>query len=195
MELFKGKAKGMSMYIRDWDEPEIRDFDGEEIEGRPTRAFGTSEFTYAGKVYKPEPWENEWGVEDLKKYLEQWLKVEFTFCLCGLYEHSWDTIPHHSDTVPTLDDIVVGVSFGAPRILEWMQYRSDIKKETNTSKTHFIKYDESIEDRFKPVRINYLLEDGDVYVFNGHSQMNTTNSIPALEGTGARVSLTFRTGI
>jgi len=190
MELYKGKAKGFPMYIRRWDEPEMREFDGEEVEGRPTRAFGTSEFTYAGKVYKPEPWATRWEVEDLKNYLEQWLKVEFTFCLCGLYEHSWDSIPHHSDTVPTLDDIVVGVSFGAPRILEWHQYKYDIKKETNTSKIEAL----AINNQ-EVTRINYLLEDGDVYMFDGHSQMFTTHSIPALEGTGARVSLTFRTGV
>jgi len=195
MELYKGKAKGFPMYIRRWDEPEIREFDGEEVEGRPTRAFGTSEFTYAGKVYKPEPWATRWEVEDLKNYLERWLKVEFTFCLCGLYENSWDNIPHHSDTIPTLDDIVVGVSFGAPRILEWLTYRGDIKAETNTSKTHFIKYAEEIADYWEPTKTSYLLEDGDVYVFDGHSQMCSTHAIPPLVGTGSRYSLTFRTGI
>lgn len=54
--------------------------------------------------------------------------IEFTFCLCGLYETGDDSIPHHSDTVPTLDDVVLGISFGGTRVLEWNNYSKEIKK-------------------------------------------------------------------
>jgi len=201
MDLFKGRAKDYPVRIREWDERTDRDWEDTKVVGRPTRAFGTSVFEYAGKTYPPTPWEENEDLEDLKKYLEKWLSVEydrpveFTFCLCGLYEYSWDEIPHHSDTVPTYNDLVVGVSYGSPRILEWLTYRGDIKAETNTSKTHFIKYAEEIADYWEPTKTSYLLEDGDVYVFDGHSQMCSTHAIPPLVGTGSRYSLTFRTGI
>ena len=70
-------------------------------------------------------------------------------------------IPHHSDTVPTLDDLVVGVSFGAPRILEWIDYGYDIKKETNTSETN-------ISGTANAITRRYLLKDGDVYIFSNN---------------------------
>ena len=188
MKLLKGFAKGFPLYIRKWDEPTVREFGGIEVEGRPTRAFGTSVFNYAGKVYRPDPWEERWEVDDLKYYLEERLEVDFNFCLCGLYKTGAISVPHHSDTVPTLEDVVVGVSFGAPRVLEWRQYENEIKKETNTSKT-------AIGTNWTFETTRYFLEDGDVYMFDGHSQMTSTHSVPTLEGVGERSSLTFRTGL
>jgi alkylated DNA repair dioxygenase AlkB len=145
-------------------------------------------------VYKPEPWTKE--VEAIKEKAEAWAakiigrKIKFTFCLCGLYETGDDTIPHHSDTVPKLRDHVLGISFGAPRILEWTNYTGGlIKKKTNSSKIHLDGYFLKSETR------RILLEDGDAYLFDGHSQMKSTHSIPALEGTRKRISLTFRSGL
>ena len=47
-------------------------------------------------------------------------KVEFTFCLCGLYKTGEIAIPHHSDTVPTQKDHVYFLSpMGDPRVFEW----------------------------------------------------------------------------
>ena len=42
---------------------------------------------------------------------------------------------------------------------------------------------------------NYLIEDGDTFIFDGHSQMNATHSVLDVVGGGQRVNLTFRTGI
>jgi len=39
------------------------------------------------------------------------------------------------------------------------------------------------------------MEDGDLFIFDGHSQMFATHSVPDVEGGGERVNLTFRTGI
>ena len=41
----------------------------------------------------------------------------------------------------------------------------------------------------------YLLRHGDVIIFDGASQMNTTHAVPRLRGVGERINLTFRTGI
>jgi alkylated DNA repair dioxygenase AlkB len=107
--------------------------------------------------------------------------------LCGLYEDGSVSIPHHSDTVPTEDDLVVGVSFGAPRFMEWNQYDTYIKEHTNTSE---------IDNELSwSLQKKYFLDDGDVYVFDGHSQMNSTHAIPPMDNVGERINLTFRTGL
>ena len=113
--------------------------------------------------------------------------VRFNFCLCGLYKTGETGIPHHSDTVPTENDLVVGVSFGAARSMEWNQYDTYIKDHTNTSE---------IDKKMKwALQKTYLLNDGDVYIFDGESQMNSTHAIPPMENVGERINLTFRTGL
>jgi len=192
IEVIEGVLKGYEPDIKKWDKPTTREYNGKKVEGRPTKGYGTSSFEYAGKLYKPEPWTISMNIVKMATELLIYKKlnrvVKFSFCLCGLYETGKMGIPHHSDTVPTLDDLVVGVSFGAPRILEWIDYGYDIKKETNTSKTN-------ISGTANAVTRKYLLKDGDVYIFDGHSQMTSTHSIPTIENVGKRVNLTFRTGL
>tara|TARA_R110000851_G_scaffold254_3_gene905 strand:+ start:244 stop:825 length:582 start_codon:yes stop_codon:yes gene_type:complete len=193
MKVFAKKVfQGDNPNIVAWDEPTVRKFDGETVYGRPTKGYGTSEFDYAGKLYKPEPWTVQ--MKYIKTKAEDWASeimnrpIEFTFCLCGLYETGDDSIPHHSDTVPTLDDVVLGISFGGTRVLEWNNYLKDIKKDTNTSEVY-------IPFQHKPDTDQFLLEEGDVYMFDGHSQMKSTHSIPPLIGCQKRTSLTFRSGL
>lgn len=192
IEVIEGVLEGYEPDIKNWDKPTTREYNGKKVEGRPTKGYGTSSFEYAGKLYKPEPWTISMNIVKMATELLIHKKlnrvVKFSFCLCGLYETGKMGIPHHSDTVPTLDDLVVGVSFGAPRILEWIDYGYDIKKETNTSKTN-------ISGTANAVTRKYLLKDGDVYIFDGHSQMTSTHSIPTIENVGKRVNLTFRTGL
>ena len=193
MKVFAKKVfKGDNPNIVVWDEPTVRRFGGKKVYGRPTKGYGTSEFNYAGKLYKPEPWTIQ--MKYIKTKAEDWASeimnrpIEFTFCLCGLYETGDDSIPHHSDTVPTLDDVVLGISFGGTRVLEWNNYLKDIKKDTNTSEVY-------IPFQHKPDTDQFLLEEGDVYMFDGHSQMKSTHSIPPLIGCQKRTSLTFRSGL
>ena len=179
-----------------WDEPRERMFEGVMVQGRPTRGFGDSSFEYAGKLYEPEPWTNE--IEIIKTAAEQIASkefrkdIKFTFCLCGYYSDQGEGIPHHSDTVPTLDDVVFSISFGAPRVFEWTTYAHHIKDDTNTSDTYI-----DITSRSnKPMGTSlYLLEHGDAIMFNGSSQMTSTHAIPELLGAGERINLTFRSGI
>jgi alkylated DNA repair dioxygenase AlkB len=193
MKIFaKEVFKGNNPNITNWDKPTIRKFDGKSVYGRPTKGYGTSEFKYAGKLYKPEPWTKEMKV--IKTEAEDWASqilnesIEFTFCLCGLYESGDDNIPHHSDTVPTLQDVVLGISFGGARVFEWNDYSKPIKSHTNTSQAN-------IHNKGKPKTTRYLVEEGDIYMFDGHSQMTSTHSVPPLVGSKPRVSLTFRSGL
>ena len=182
--------------IDKWDDPRERMFEGTMVKGRPTRGFGDASFDYAGKLYKPEPWNNK--IELIKTAAEQIASkefkrdIEFTFCLCGYYSDQGEGIPHHSDTVPTLDDVVFSISFGAPRVFEWTTYSAHIKQDTNTSDT-----DLHISPRSNPPMGTswYLLEHGDAIMFNGISQMNSTHAIPELLGAGERINLTFRSGL
>lgn len=192
IKFIKGGMKGFDPLIYEWDEPVVREYCGKTIYGRKTKGFGEESFEYAGKFYNPSPWTQpmkyiKWNTESLVK-AQIGKKVDFNFCLCGLYEEDGKGIPHHSDTVPTLDDIVVSLSFGAPRIFEWREYHYDIKKETNTSETH-------IDLEGNATITHYLLEDGDVLIFDGASQMTSTHAVLDLVGARDRVNLTFRTGI
>ena len=47
-KLFKGLMKEYHDVITEWDKPNTRIFNGNEVVGRPTRGFGNSNF------YKPE---------------------------------------------------------------------------------------------------------------------------------------------
>lgn len=177
--------------IDHWDDPRERLFEGTMVKGRPTRGFGDSTFKYAGKVYKPEPWTHQ--MQLIKAAAEEVAsktfnkRVMFTFCLCGLYPDE-KGIPYHSDTVPTLNDVVVSISLGSPRVFNWRTYQNNIKQHTNTS-------DISLKENFLKEEKSYILEHGDVIMFDGHTQMKSTHSIPDLVGAGERVNLTFRSGL
>ena len=192
LKFYKGAMKGYDPLIDKWDKPTKRIYEGRTLEGRQTRGFGDSKFSYAGRRYHPDAWTQP--MKYIKGNLETFIRreldieVDFKFCLCGYYGTDGKGIPHHSDTVPTYNDLVVSLSFGAPRIFQWHEYGYHIKKETNTSKTNIYTTDTRKET-------NYLMEDGDLFIFDGHSQMFATHSVPDVEGGGERVNLTFRTGI
>jgi len=191
MRVIKKALVDYKPVITEWDKPVIREFDGKKVVGRPTKVYGTKSFEYAGKLYKPEPWSESMSILKMATQLLVYKKlnkiVKFNFCLCGLYKTGKIGIPHHSDTVPTEEDLVVGVSFGAPRSMEWNQYDTYIKDHTNTSEIN--------KDMDWALQKTYLLSDGDVYIFDGESQMNSTHAIPPMDNVGERINLTFRTGL
>ena len=180
--------------ITDWDKPVIREFDGKKVVGRPTKAYGTKSFEYAGKLYKPEPWSESMSIlkmaTQLLVYKELNKIVKFNFCLCGLYKDGSVSIPHHSDTVPTLDDIVVSVSFGVDRIFKLKTYLHPIKEKVDTSEL-LEGYEKHLNNKK-----SYLLQHGDVIIFDGRSQMKSTHAIERNDKIkGSRMNLTFRTGL
>ncbi len=132
---------------------------------------------------------------DLKQEAERlvWEELgidkQFTFCLCGYYGVDGKGIPHHSDTVPTLDDIVVSISLGAPRVFVQRTYQNNVKTRTDTSEI------ETKIENFMIDEKHYILEDGDVLIFDGHNQMKSTHAVPDLEKAGTRINLTFRSGL
>tara|TARA_R110002020_G_scaffold176531_2_gene368815 strand:+ start:888 stop:1484 length:597 start_codon:yes stop_codon:yes gene_type:complete len=198
----------MHKYIKDtvtltpefeyWDEPKIREYGGVQVIGRPTRGFGDNPFEYAGKHMNPEPWDTD-NMEFYKEIAEELAshvvgrKIKFTFCLCGLYKTGMVSVPHHSDTVPNLGDIVLSLSFGAARVFEWNQYSYEIKKKTNSSQIleHRLKI---WEDKPKQTE-RYILSHGDAILFDGESQMTSTHAVPEVLNVGERINLTFRSGL
>ena len=190
--------------ITEGDKPVERVFNGQKIMGRPTRGFGDAPFKYAGKRYSPDPWETAPAILAIKIAAESLIterflhEVNFTFCLAGHYPQGSDSIPHHSDTVPSRDSLVLSISFGAPRLFEWREYDYPIKKKTNTSKIHLVGREIQLlgadcRYRRKYYRTEkYLLEHGDVILFDGESQMMSTHAVPSIVGGGERINLTFR---
>ena len=193
-KLFKGIMQEYHDIITEWDEPQTRIFDGKEIEGRPTRGFGNSNFYYAGKYMRPEPWDSHPQVKEIKERSEALVsaelnrEIEFTFCLCGFYSKEGKGIPHHSDTVPTNKDVVFSISLGAPRIMEWRTYLTAIKEGSDTSRL-------CVWNRPPDKEELYILEHGDAVLFDGLSQLFSTHSILPFPGAGERTNLTFRTGL
>ena len=194
----KGLFKDFEHKIDKWDAPRERMFDGAMVKGRPSRGFGEASFDYAGKLYEPEPWTFE--IELIKTAAEQlatmYFKrpVEFNFCLCGYYGKDGKGIPHHSDTVPTVDDIVVSISFGGPRIFVQRTYQNPIKKHSNTSEIT-ITNPFRLKENFLIEEKHYLLEQGDIIMFDGENQMYSTHAVSDIEFGKERVNLTFRSGI
>jgi alkylated DNA repair dioxygenase AlkB len=184
--------KGRSPNIEAWDEPTQRIFKGKTVLGRPTRGYGSTSFNYAGKLYEPSPWTDTMYTfkQDVEKLVWRRLGIDkqFTFCLCGFYGTDGRGIPHHSDTVPTEKDLVVSISLGAPRIFIQRTYQNPIKKHTNTSEI-FLKENFVIDEKY------YILQDGDVLIFDGKNQLYSTHSVPDLQETNERVNLTFRSGL
>jgi alkylated DNA repair dioxygenase AlkB len=180
--------------ITEWDEPQIRIFDGKEVMGRPTRGFGESNFYYAGKYMRPEPWDTNPVIKEIKEKSEQLVsremgkEVEFTFCLCGYYSSDGEGIPHHSDTVPKNSDLVFSISLGASRIMEWRTYLTAIKEGSDTSRL-------CVWNRPPDKEELYILEHGDALLFDGMSQLFSTHAILPVAEAGERINLTFRTGL
>jgi alkylated DNA repair dioxygenase AlkB len=188
----KGALKDFNPVFDDWDPPVVRETKNGMVYGRPSRGFGDAPFHYAGKFMKPEPWSDM--MKEIKEVSEKitqeelGIKTKYTFCLCGYYSEKGEGIPHHSDTVPTEDDLVFSASFGAPRIFEWRQYSKQIKEHVNTS-------DITIDPAWKHLTTSYVLEHGDVLIFNGRTQMTSTHGVPDVQGVGERINLTFRSGL
>ena len=84
---------------------------------------------------------------------------------------------------------MVSISLGGPRVFIQRTYQNPVKKYTNTSEINVHKENFLIDEQF------YLLENGDVLIFDGHNQMNSTHAVGDLEHAEERVNLTFRTGI
>ena len=194
MKVIKKALVDYQPVITEWDEPVIREFDGKKIVGRPTKAYGTKSFEYAGRLYEPEPWSISMNILKMAAQVLVFKEinkvVKFNFCLCGYYKDGSVSIPHHSDTVPTLNDIVVSISFGTNRIFKLETYLHPIKEKVDTS--------ELLEGYEKHLnyRKSYLLQHGDVMIFDGHSQMKSTHAIERNDKIKeSRMNLTFRTGL
>ena len=173
-EITKGYAGALSYRTFEdiaWLEPTNRYDERHQryITGRPSQGFGDEAFAYAGKEIDPLPWHSHMYVNQLKARLERDLGVDFYFCLAGLYADETIGIPYHHDEIESDDDLIVSLSFGATRLF---QNRKDSDGWVDS----------------------YIVENGDLMVFDGHSQRVSQHGVPALSSPcGPRINLTFRT--
>ena len=56
IKFYKSQFSGFDPSITSWDEPVNRIYNGKKIQGRKTKAFGTADFEYAGRLYKTRIW-------------------------------------------------------------------------------------------------------------------------------------------
>ena len=216
----KGLMKDKAPTFHEWDKPVDREVDGKLIKGRPTLGYGDFSFEYAGKYMEPRPWTDHAEMPYIRKaattltceFFKQkkpegfphfWgghrhttvdpeVTLDFQFCLVGLYEDGTVDIPHHSDTVPSEADLVLSISYGAPRLFVWRQYDYAIKDVPWTSKIFLGRLGKPIAHK----DYYFILEDGDALLFTGKSQLYSTHAVPVSSGAlGRRVNLTFRTGM
>ena len=198
--IIKGALSHLNPDLKHWDKPKVRNDEmGRKIKGRPSRGFGDRNFEYAGKMMNPEPWDTEEIMPYMKTIAEcvtnnYWNGGghEFTFCLVGEYPNGTTEVVHHSDTVPSSYDIVCSMSFGSPRLFEWTTYNDQIKDMFETSK---LRYTEKQLEKMVVKKERYLLEHGDVMIFNGESQMNSTHAVPSISGVDRRLNFTFRSSM
>ena len=197
--IIKGALSHLNPDLKHWDKPKIRkDEMGRKITGRPSRGFGDRNFSYAGKSMNPEPWDAEEVMPYMKSIAEYLCNhywgggYTFDFCLVGEYPDGTTEVVHHSDTVPSSYDIVCSMSFGSPRLFEWISYKDQIKDMFETSK---LRYTEKQLKKMIVNRDNYLLEHGDVMIFTGESQMNSTHAVPRISGVDRRLNFTFRSNM
>ena len=50
IKFYKSQFSGFDPSITSWDEPVNRIYNGKKIQGRKTKAFGTADFEYAGRL-------------------------------------------------------------------------------------------------------------------------------------------------
>ena len=70
----------------------------------------------------------------------------------------------------------------------FIKLEKDIKEKVDTSE---------IDTKYIPKKslTHYLMEDGDVFIFDGKSQMRSTHAVLDMKGCGERINLTFRSGV
>jgi alkylated DNA repair dioxygenase AlkB len=225
MCFFKGFLPDLKPVFQEWNLPIDRVVKGQTIKGRPTRGFGDFEFEYTGKLMTPDPWDSHPDMPVIKEAVENkltdWItnsntsfakdllfrwkdkpnqlsECSFDFCLVGLYKTGLVHIPHHTDTVPSADSLVLSLSFGAPRLFIWRQYNFAIKNKLNTSEVvEDLYYNKKRCRTTKPYQMFYFyLEHGDAVLFTGKSQLFATHAVPKLNGLNEpRINLTFRSGL
>ena len=154
-----------------WEKPQDRfdEIHNRWIKGLPYQGYGYNQFTYAGKSITPLSPASHAQIFGMWKILEQELKCEFCVCLADYYADNTVGIPYHYDEVSSDQDLIVSVSFGATRLF---QNRADLTGRVS----------------------NYILEDGDVMIFDGVSQRLSQHCVPPMANqSGELVNLTFRT--
>lgn len=125
-------------------------------------------YAYSGLRLEPAPWTPT--LQCLRERVESLARVRFNSVLLNRYRDGRDSMGWHSDDEPELgrNPVIASVSFGAAR--------------------RFL-----MEHRKRRLRLEWLLEDGDVLVLGGPTQHCWRHHVPKTrEPVGPRINLTFR---
>lgn len=131
-------------------------------------------YVYAGKQHKLAQFTPTLAI--LRDKLTTDLRTQFNCCYVNLYIDGNSSLPRHSDitSLPQLgpEPVIVSVSLGSSRVFQFW----DAKEPKNVNKMRSV-----------------LLEDGDVCVMHGRSQIDWLHAVPKMPSeTEPRLSITFR---
>lgn len=125
-------------------------------------------YSYSGLRLEPVPWTPT--LEMLRERVEELAAARFNSVLLNLYRDGQDSMGWHSDDEPELgrNPVIASVSFGAAR--------------------RFL-----LQHKKQRLRVELLLEDGDVLVLGGATQHYWRHQLPKTrQPVGSRINLTFR---
>jgi alkylated DNA repair dioxygenase AlkB len=126
-------------------------------------------YSYSGLRLEPEPWTPTLRI--VRERVEALAMARFNSVLLNLYRDGQDSMGWHSDDEPELgrNPVIASVSLGAAR--------------------RFL-----LQHKKQRLRVELLLEDGDVLVLGGATQHHWRHHVPKTrQPVGSRINLTFRT--
>ena len=154
-----------------WQQKPIVIFGRDVMQPRLTAWYGDPDcaYVYSGKRNEPLPWTPL--LTELRVAVETVTGARFNSVLANCYRNGQDSMGWHSDDEPELgpDPSIASLSFGAARRF-CLQHRKQ-----------------------KALRLDLLLQDGDLLLLAGATQANYRHALPkTAKPVGERLNFTFR---
>ncbi|MFN4290303.1 MAG: alpha-ketoglutarate-dependent dioxygenase AlkB family protein [Permianibacter sp.] len=154
-----------------WQQKPIVIFGRDVMQPRLTAWYGDPDcaYVYSGKRNDPLPWTPL--LAELRVAVETVTGARFNSVLANCYRNGQDSMGWHSDDEPELgpDPSIASLSFGAARRF-CLQHRKQ-----------------------KALRLDLLLQDGDLLLMAGATQANYRHALPkTAKPVGERLNFTFR---
>ncbi|WP_298494489.1 alpha-ketoglutarate-dependent dioxygenase AlkB [uncultured Algibacter sp.] len=155
----------------DWKQDTITVYGKTYLQPRLTAFYATNKNTYkySNITMQPNAFDND--LLEIKKTIEEALKINFTSCLANLYRNGDDSNGWHADNEKELgiNPIIASVSLGAERIFHF-KHKTD-----------------------KSLKTKLILKHGSLLLMQGETQSNWLHQLPKTKKTiKNRINLTFR---
>ena len=154
-----------------WQQDTITVFGKTYLQPRLTALFANNKnpYSYSNITMYPKAFTKE--LTDIKKAIENEVKVNFTSCLANLYRNGQDSNGWHADDEKELGKhpIIASVTFGAERVFHF-KHKQDANQKTKL-----------------------ILKHGSLLLMKGDTQKHWLHQLPKTKkDIGERINLTFR---